>query len=517
MSIKTDLIEIFRARQAGPFLFLGSGFSIRYLGLEDWKGLLSRFCITGKPFAYYLASADGDYPTLANLLAEDFNKYWWEAEEFKASIKENESKIEDVTSALRIEISNYLSQLDKNASKGSYSEEIKLLSALNVDGVITTNWDVFIEQLFPDYKVYIGQEELLFSNPQEIGEIYKIHGCSTKPNSLILTKKDYDKFNEKNAYLAAKLITLFVEHPIVFIGYSLSDENIKSLLKAISSCIGEQNLDQLRKNLIFVQHQKDGTEESMSDTYVTIDGIQIPLILIKTDNFSQIYEAIDATKRKIPARVLRFCKEQLFELVQSAEPEQKLCVVDIDEIENKEDVEFVVGVGVATKRHEDNTVAKVGYATVTVPDLIHDLLHDDKQYDAQQILEHAIRFALRSARNVPVFKYLKQVGINNLEAYKSSGLALDKCVLRELNDFKANNYSSQFRNCKDMTMLEIIESYTPETAAGLIPFLEIRNIDLEALREFLIENEVNCDYATSNYANNFRKLATFYDKVKFGW
>jgi hypothetical protein len=53
---------------------------------------------------------------------------------------------------------------------------------LNVDGIITTNWGLFIEQIFPDYKPYIGQKELLFSNPQQIAEIYKIHGCcSGKP------------------------------------------------------------------------------------------------------------------------------------------------------------------------------------------------------------------------------------------------------------------------------------------------------------------------------------------------
>ncbi|WP_370686163.1 SIR2 family protein, partial [Vibrio parahaemolyticus] len=65
------------------------------------------------------------------------------------------------------------------AKESGYQQEVELLANLNVDGVITTNWDMFIEQLFPEYTTYVGQEELLFSNPQEIGEIYKIHGCST--------------------------------------------------------------------------------------------------------------------------------------------------------------------------------------------------------------------------------------------------------------------------------------------------------------------------------------------------
>jgi hypothetical protein len=219
MSIETSLIEIFKSKGAGPFLFVGSGFSRRYLGLEDWKGLLSKYCVMGKPFEYYLASADGNYPSAAKLIAQEFNSYWWVAPEYADSISLNSTKIVDSTSALRIEISRYLSKLGEVDAKGSgYPEEVALLSALNVDGIITTNWDLFLEQLYPDYKKYIGQNELLFSNPQEVGEIYKIHGCATRPNSLTLTSDDYAEFNERNPYLAAKLITIFVEHPVVFFG-----------------------------------------------------------------------------------------------------------------------------------------------------------------------------------------------------------------------------------------------------------------------------------------------------------
>lgn len=157
--IKERLIDIFNSKAAGPFLFLGSGFSRRYLGLEDWKGLLTRFCVAGKPFEYYLASADGNYPKIASLLAKDFNEYWWSAPEYKASVERYKSKIADQTSALRIEIASYLSTLNQDKAKESgYQQEVELLANLNVDGVITTNWDTFIEQLFPEYTTYVGQE-----------------------------------------------------------------------------------------------------------------------------------------------------------------------------------------------------------------------------------------------------------------------------------------------------------------------------------------------------------------------
>jgi hypothetical protein len=517
MALKERLIGIFNSRAAGPFLFLGSGFSRRYLGLEDWRGLLTRFCVAGKPFEYYLAIADGNYPKIASVLAKDFNEYWWIAPEYEASVARYKSRIVDQTSALRIEIANYLSTLNQDKAKESdYQYEVELLANLNVDGVITTNWDMFIEQLFPDYTTYVGQEELLFSNPQEIGEIYKIHGCSTKAESLVLTDEDYYDFNEKNTYLAAKLITLFVEHPIVFIGYSISDENISSLLKAISKCIGKENIEKLRQNLIFVQRLNLNEEPNISDTYLTIDGIQIPLILVKTNDYAPVYEAIDATKRKIPARVLRYCKEQLYELVQSSEPEKKICVVDIDEIESKEDVEFLVGVGVAST--EIIGPSNIGYEQISASNLFIDLLHENGNYDSNQVLRHAAVQALKSSPNVPVFKYLHELGISTLEQYEASGYSLDKTIKRDFKKLGVASYKrSFFRTYRHMSLQEIIDKCTAENASAYIPYLSSDKIDLNVLHEFLLKNEDKLDYKVSSYASNFKKLVCLYDRLKWGW
>lgn len=517
MSIKQQLTEVFRSATAGPFLFLGSGFSRRYLGLEDWKGLLSRFCVSGKPFEYYLSRANGDYPAAASFIAEDFNDYWWAASEYEANVARYKSKVLDATSALRIEISAYLTTLDQTKAKNSeYIREVELLSGLNVDGIITTNWDLFIEQIFPDYKPYIGQKELLFSNPQQIGEIYKIHGCSSVPSSLVLTSEDYREFNERNAYLAAKLITLFVEHPIVFIGYRIADPNVSGLLHSIASCIGSEHVEQLRQNLIFVQRLESNEKEGISNTYLTIDGVQIPLVLVKTNDFVPIYEAIDSTKRKIPARVLRYCKEELYELVKSSEPEKKICVIDIDEIDKKEDVEFLVGVGVASGLQEH--VAEIGYAAIEALDLLADLLHDDRNYDASQIVENVVKSAGRNTRNIPVFKYLRSIGIDTEEKYQASGYSLDKWVNRDLKEFRLKAYAAPFfRTYRHQTMKDIIEACTPENAAAYIPYLSKEKIDVTLLRDFLIANERKMDYTVSGYASSYRKLAALYDKIRWGW
>ena len=108
--LKTALIEIFNNRSAGPFLFVGSGFSRRYIGLPDWAALLSIFCTVKKPFEYYLSSGDGTYPTAARLIAEDFNNEWWSDDLYSSSRERFSKRVTDKTSAMRFEICDILTK-----------------------------------------------------------------------------------------------------------------------------------------------------------------------------------------------------------------------------------------------------------------------------------------------------------------------------------------------------------------------------------------------------------------------
>lgn len=512
--IKEKLISHFATAGSAPFLFIGSGFSRRYLNLDDWSSLLKRFAVDLKPFEYYLASSNGDLPTAASLIAEDFHDKWWNDPKYSSSRERNKTKLRDKTSALRIEICNHLNDIAGiGFTETAFPEEVAALSKLNVDGIITTNWDLFLEKLFPDYRVYVGQSELLFSHPQSIAEIYKIHGSASRPSSLVLTRHDYDVFEGNNPYLAAKLITLFVEHPIVFIGYSLADRNISALLKAIVSCLGEDNIEKLRDNLIFVQRAHD-KEPSYSKTIIAIDDSQLPITIIKSDDYLPIYEALDVTKRKIPARVLRFCKEQLYELVQSTNPESKISVIDIDNIEKSKDVEFVVGVGLAA----ENT-SEFGYQGLAAIDLFKDLiLEDERKLDAAKVIESTVPSLSRNCKFLPVYKYLRELGVQSAEECKARGFAIDRHIDKTPAEFSSTIYARPFvQTEREKTTAEIIASNPPEKAAIFLSFVQRDRFDQEAVRIFLAENIDKLESVNSNYATYFRKTACLYDYYVFGW
>lgn len=513
-SLKKQLISHFEGAGSAPFLFIGSGFSRRYLNLEDWNSLLRRFSEGLKPYEYYHATANGDLPMVASLIADDFHDRWWTDIKYEPNREKHKTKVRDKTSALRIEICSHINNIaGAGFTETAFPEEIAALSKLNVDGIITTNWDLFLEKLFPDYRVYTGQSELLFSHPQSIGEIYKIHGSASRPASLVLTRQDYDLFESKNPYLAAKLITLFVEHPIVFIGYSLSDKNISALLKAIVSCLGAENIEKLRNNLIFVQRAHD-QGPSYSKTLITIDGAQLPITIVKTDDFLPVYEALDATKRKIPARILRFCKEQLYELVQSTEPETKMCVVDIDNIEKATDVEFVVGVGVA-----GGNTSEIGYQGLTAIDLFKDLiLEEDRKLDAEKILESTIPALSKNCKYLPVYKYLQEIGANCRDAYKAKNLDIDRHVEKTPAEYASTIYARQFvQTERHKTTQEIIDTNPPEKAAIFLSFVAKEKFDAPIVRQFLADNIEKLETSNSNYATYFRKAACLYDYYLYGW
>src|SRR5699024_10969293 len=115
--------------------------------------------------------------------------------------------------------------------KSEMLDEIRDLKKVrkNISSVITTNYDCLIEDVF-EFSPLVGNE-ILLSNPY--GTVYKIHGCVSDPKRIIINQNDYDNFNTKYELIRAQLLSLFIHNPIIFIGYSISDENIKNLLKTI--------------------------------------------------------------------------------------------------------------------------------------------------------------------------------------------------------------------------------------------------------------------------------------------
>lgn len=501
-----------------PFLFVGSGLSRRYLGTENWRGLLRRFAgYLDKSFEYYLSSADGDLPKTAGLLAEDFHDKWWTGGEFVESRERNGELAVDRQSALKIEISAYFQGLEVDEPPSDeLKRELEVLRLAVVDGVVTTNWDLLLESVFPEYRVFVGQEELLFSVPQGIAEIYKIHGCCTAPHSLVLTDSDYQAFGERNAYLASKLLTVFVEHPVIFLGYSLSDPNILETLGAIAACAGPERIEDLRDRLIFVVWDDEEHVGTFTRSNILIGRVQIPVIEVRTASFLPIYDVLCSLKRQFPPKLLRQLKERLYELVRTQEPKEKVYVRDIDEEVDADDIEIVLGVGVIAD------VADRGYRAFSRKDIAHDVVFgNSKQWQARKIVEDVLPELLKQSRYVPIFKYLRSAGhLNHDGSLVLHGLdhRLEEEAARTIDGLRARQYGRR----REEEILEAGYGIADiEARFGIDEVLKYgvlvpeASLRVEELEEFLRRNFNLYDHADSVKRTNFRRLVCMYDILKY--
>lgn len=391
--------------KASPVLFAGSGLSRRYAGAENWEGLLRHFAaMTVRPYEYYRSKGNSDLPAVATEIAEAFANIWWDSAQFQESRRKYAASMPTRESPLKTEVAIYLSGLaEKLPTTGPLADELDLLRKAVFDAIITTNYDGVLPALFPDFRPFVGQDGLLFANPQGIGELYQIHGSVNEPDSLVLTAGDYQQYEQRDAYLAAKLMTIFVEHPVVFLGYSLSDRNVRSILRSIASCLTQENIDQLRDRLIFIEWA-EGSEPSIGPYSFVIDDFVLPVVQIKVPDFIAVFTALTELRRAFPAKLLRRLKEQVYHLVLTGDPHHRLVVADIDNTTRDRDVDVVFGVGMRAK------LGNQGYVGLTRDDLIDDILGNRASYDACQIVDKALPHILCTPGYVPVHKYLRAAG-----------------------------------------------------------------------------------------------------------
>lgn len=493
-----------------PFLFVGSGFSKRYMNTEKWDELLKVFCkeYSDNDFQYNVYSnqvEEKDYygrqPAIAKLLEKDYNDAVLTLKKYQEFRFNHKGQLNNNDSALKIAISEYLLK----AQYDSTNKEIKLLRQLgkrSLSGIITTNYDILLEQLFPEYTVYVGQEELLFNNISGIGEIYKIHGSVTKPNSLILTSADYLEFEKNASYLIAKLLTIFLEYPVIFMGYSLSDRNIKNIFKTISECLTQEKLDQLKDRLIFVEYSKT---EQLSEFDIQFDRNNIKMNKISTTDFARIYKVISETKSKYNPVILRQLRRDIYEMANNVQTLDKIVAVGFENLDDITKIkQFVLGVGVAKNGH-----------IIKAEQLYEDIVFDNQYFNPDLVIEEYLPELLKNnSGGLPMYKYLNNYQKEIFERVKENVLkhrTIDSFLNQQLRIQKANYRKSIY----DLSVNGIIKNETMELAYKKLIFLEEKEIQIDELKEYL--QKYIKTYTPSCLKNNpeLKRLIRIYDLVKY--
>lgn len=512
-----------------PFLFVGSGLSRRYYGLPSWEGLLRTFIgrIDTDSFAFQKyqslarregASEDSLLPVIAALVERDFNAKWFDNEDFRTPSLPEEliQEILKGVSPFKAEIAHYLNTIA--SSQPDMQEEIALFKEItkrNITGIITTNYDRFLEEHTDWADPYIGQDRLIFGNLQNFAEIYKIHGCVSQPGEMVLTSKDYEKFLAKRQYLASKLLTIFVEYPVIFIGYSLSDPNIQTILEDIITCLSPEQLLTFKRRLVYVEWDRDCQQPDFTEKVQTINKKSLHLTQVKLNSFIPLYQALQRKKSTLPAKVLRMLKQELYQYTLTSKPTASIRVADIDDQRvGGEDLILAIG-----KPSQFGVRGLQGLSSMEWYRNI--VLGNIKEFSADDLLQYSYPVLIKQNNRLPVFKLLSQAKEDYQEIKENAQKTTGNFENIITNTIRKNRKSRSIQNRSIQGIRQNMEACKQNALSAAMydmACLKEHEIVLDDLEKFLQDRYSDDQYCQSiggNEKSNLQRLVRIYDYLKY--
>lgn len=514
------LSDRFKNLNIVPFFFVGSGLTRRYYSLPNWKELLTHFAsrLSSDPYAinaYFdrvrrSSQTDSNpYPKVAGYIENDFNEKWFNDPSFRQINEEEYRHIESNCSPFKVEISHYISE--KSFINPMYKKEVSLfrrLSEKHLAGIITTNYDEFLEKSTDNYRCFSSQDDLLSTSAQGVAEIYKIHGSVKYPASIVITETDYLSYRQKRKYLTAKLMTLFVENPIFFIGYSLNDQNINDILLDIVETIPSERLSYLENKFFFIDYQPSIKEPVVLPYGLNLNGMILPSTSIQLSDFSDLYKSLFNIPVKIPVRIIRKFKIELSSLVKRNGTSAVLLVTDIDN-PNVNDDQLVLSIGAYEKE-----LSKKGLQGFTAGEWYRNIILGDSSASADDLLTY-------------VFHDLNKQNSGLLPFYKLLASAKrpypDIESLGESHNFEFFISNTIRRSRKPQgegrTVATIVAENKAQKSAQLIAYLTESEINVDELEAFLMESfNTEPDLLSlwqQKAKTDMRRLIRIYDFLKF--
>ncbi|MFB0980267.1 MAG: SIR2 family protein [Alteromonadaceae bacterium] len=475
-----DINEFVSEYKNHPVLFIGTGLSLRYLqNSYTWDGLLEKIAyeLSGNEEFYLDIKAecqiDGffKFDKIAEVLESKFNHMLTQDRDGKFK-SVNDVFYEKMKEGIRLSrfkiyICNLLAELDYRDEMRDELNEFRK-TRKNIGSVITTNYDLLIEDTFK-FNSLVGNN-ILLSNPY--GSVYKIHGCVDDASKIIISEQDYKEFDSKYELIRAQLLSLFIHNPIIFLGYNVGDDNIKSLLKTIFSYV-ESNSPEAKKiksNFLLVEYSKDSSSTEISTHDIDIEGFStIGINKISTDNFTAIYKAISGLMLPVSAMDIRRVQSVWKKISSGGEIKVKISE-NIDELANDQ---MVIAVG--ADKH-------ISYEYQPLSEMMKNYFLIVEEANSQ-LIELLNKQTIQSGQFCPIYAFslicpnlervelLKEQQKNKIESITAKANAFSKVGHSSIedifNDEKISNYRKLealiYSVMNDKIELDIIKQYLQET------------------------------------------------------
>jgi len=127
--------------------------------------------------------------------------------------------------------------IDKFEKDAEENKNLNILAQLPISVYWTTNYDSLIEDTLDVYKKKvdkkIDQKQLKNYKPNRDVIVYKMHGDKEHPDDAVITRDDYESYNNARALFTTNLKGQLVEKTFLFIGFSFEDPNLEQILSRI--------------------------------------------------------------------------------------------------------------------------------------------------------------------------------------------------------------------------------------------------------------------------------------------
>ncbi len=197
--------------------------------------------------------------------------------------------------------------IDEFTQGTSVTVNHRILAELPIQTYWTTNYDKLIEKAIeeegktPDTK--ITQENLSTNIPKRDAVVYKMHGDVSMPDQAILTKDDYEGYNEKRPLYTTALQGDLVAKTFLFVGFSFDDPNLEYILSRIRILLGQNQRDH------YCFFKKINRKDFSTDTdfhYAEIkqelkvkDLKRYSINALLIDDYKEITEVLSAIQKKV--------------------------------------------------------------------------------------------------------------------------------------------------------------------------------------------------------------------------
>lgn len=519
-------LKVLKEKNEYPIVFIGSGISKRYLkDFPSWEELLEKCWLeageTGEFYAYLNTLRkslreenpdvnDGEIKYLTNILAgteieQIYNNAFLGGKVFIDNFTQKD--------AYKLDISPFKRMLANKFSNYSIIEEMeseltlfkKFLNKAQI--MMTTNYDPLIEDSFNSVnprngiKKYVGQSGF-FEQTLGWAELYKLHGSVEKPESIVISKADYDLFEKNSILISAKIISLLINSPIIFLGYSLTDMNIRKIIRDFSSSLTPSEIKNMGSRIIIVEFEEG--KHNIEEYQYYENDLGCEYTVLKTDNFKELYNKLSEINQGIsPAEVRRY-QHVMKQLIVDNGKKGSLNTLLIAP-EQLEEIEKRIGDG--------NIIVALGDAAYIfrMPDFVS-YIHEYFFSENNIPTEIGLRFIANQNGRIPLLKIVKDVNIDETSLYPKEKEKLKQKIanqkgLEELISSIPPSNQIVYNSLADIRNA----NYKKGKEIEVICYNALRiNHDeyLEYIKEYITELK---KLGTGNVVSMFRRMILIYD------